>query len=560
MDFNPNMLQTLLTYDLGAEPANMPLDDMSVDQVRRLMLHRSLLKKWIPDDQKGLDEIAVAKFLHCNDMCAKGFSVSTDATLKAIQLRAKSLIETALHSQTEAWMINNPSCFPVLTLAKCLDKGMVGPGSSRGVGYTSFYRKMFAADLTMTDLSLYRIYRDGIKNSTWNDAESVRQNMYGSYIVKGSNLSTVPKSSETNRTICTEPSLNMYFQRGAGNLIEEALLNHFNISFKTRNFDGVAYDQPAINRRMAQEGSMSGLYATIDLSSASDTISTDLVRFLLPEHAFSVLDLLRSKSTTYKGVDHELYLFSSMGNGFTFPLQTLIFSALVKATYYELGIHPQQGVRSRNYSVFGDDIICLKQAYDIVTLVLESCGFTVNKDKSFNSGPFRESCGHDYFKGHNVRGVYLKGVKNHADLYSAFNRLLRWSCYSGVVCTYALSYIKGLVDFRPIPLHEDDAVGIKLPYDQLSSRKLDPNTGSVCYRPLIPVIRRVKLKEGDPDFNPFGALSASIGGYVRNGKYDERTKNPNLTYKVAKRMTPCWDHVTDAGLTSRDFSFIWSHL
>lgn len=549
MDFNPDMLQTLITYDLEAHDTDMPLDEMSVVQVRCQSLRRSLFKKWIPDDQTGLEDVAIAKFLSCNAACAQGFHLSTDADIRAIQLLARSHIASAL---TSADGYNR------ITSQKCLEYGRTGPGSSRGVKHTSFYRKMFADSLTTTSLSLYKIYTEGIANSTWSIAEAQRLSSYGTYLLDGSNLSTVPKNSETNRTICTEPSLNMFYQLGAGRLIEDGLLAHFNIFFHKRIVNGVSYDQPSINRRMAQEGSISGKYATIDLSSASDTISTELVAFMLPHSAFSVLEFLRSHRTNHKGHAHELHLFSSMGNGFTFPLQTLIFSALVRATYDFLGIATYQGIRSRNYSVFGDDIICESSAYDTVCRVLGACGFTVNYDKSFNSGPFRESCGSDFFKGHNVRGVYLKEIRNAADCYSAFNRLFRWSCYSGVTCTYALSYIKGLVDFRPIPLHEDDAVGIKLPYGHLTSRKLDKDTGAVFYRPLVPSPRRVKLRKDDCDYNLQGALSSTIEGYVRDGKYDEREYNSSLAYRVITRKTPCWDLVTDAGLTSRDFYYYWS--
>jgi len=350
----------------------------------------------------------------------------------------------------------------------------------------------------------------------------------------------------------------MFFQLGAGAIIEDQLLRHFNICFKTRIVNGVTYDQPSINRRMARQGSIDGSFATIDLSSASDTISYGLVEFLLPKLAFSCLDSLRSRRTSYGGIDYELNMFSSMGNGFTFPLQTMIFSALVVAVYEELGIAPNKSIRNRNYSVFGDDIICVRNAYDVVCSTLAACGFTVNYEKSFNSGPFRESCGCDYFKGHDIRGVYLKGIDNAADVYSAFNRLSRWSVISGIYLVNVLLYLKGLVDFRPIPFDEDDAAGFKMPTDQLTSPKRDPYTGALIYRALVQRDRQHKISEADIDYNSFGHLACAIGGYVRNDKYGVRVLKP--TYKVVKRMTPCWDHVTHAGLTSRDFYYLWSLL
>jgi hypothetical protein len=89
-----------------------------------------------------------------------------------------------------------------------------------------------------------------------------------------------------------------------------------------------------------------------------------------------------------------------MGNGFCFPLETLIFASLCETAYQESSL-------PSDYSVYGDDIIVRKSVANRVVELLKLCGFTVNRDKTFLSGPFRESCGADWFKGEDVRPINL---------------------------------------------------------------------------------------------------------------------------------------------------------
>lgn len=65
------------------------------------------------------------------------------------------------------------------------------------------------------------------------------------------------------------------------------------------------------------------------------------------------------------------------------------------------------------WSVYGDDIIIDVAGYDLLAEVLQYCGFTVNPRKSYVTGPFRESCGQDFFLGDRVRPFYLKEIEGH---------------------------------------------------------------------------------------------------------------------------------------------------
>jgi hypothetical protein len=337
----------------------------------------------------------------------------------------------------------------------------------------------------------------------------------------------------------------MFFQLGAGECLERLLLKGHNIDLSK---------QPNRNKYLARGGSVNGEFATIDLRSASDTISTTLVQHLLPRELFSLLDLIRSREVEVDKQWVPLHMFSSMGNGFTFPLQTLIFAALVRAAYKVLGLSPRTAWLECNYSVFGDDIICHKSAYNFVCQVLEGCGFFVNDQKSYNTGSFRESCGGDYFKGFDIRAVYLRKIHGPQDLYSAFNRLTRWSAKYGISIHSALSYVKGLVKFRPVPFDEQDTAGCKIPVSMLSaSRKADRN-GAIYYSSFVPVPRFIRIGDdvGHPDGrNPNGTVICAIGGYVREHQIGIRSTHPK--WKVVRRKTPNWDYVTNAGLTLRDY-------
>lgn len=209
--------------------------------------------------------------------------------------------------------------------------------------------------------------------------------------VRGSVMFTVPKNSEIDRVACKEPEANMYMQRGVGNYIRDAL----------RSKRGINLQDQTANQRLAKQGSRYGNLATLDLSSASDLISTQLVYSLLPLDWFLLLDAIRVKRTDIDGEEHELRMFSSMGNGFTFELESLIFYALISAVTYCLG------VRGR-ISVFGDDLIVPSAAAGMVRKVFAWFGFKVNAKKSYWTGPFRESCGKHYFNGCDVTPFFIR--------------------------------------------------------------------------------------------------------------------------------------------------------
>lgn len=214
----------------------------------------------------------------------------------------------------------------------------------------------------------------------------------------------VPKSAKTDRAVVTEPVLNGMLQLGYGDFIAKRL-----------RAVGVDISDQSLNQRLALEGSLTGDLATLDLSSASDTISTELIFNLLPVDWALALSRCRTRSVKIGNEVIRQEKFASMGNGFTFPLETLVFWALARACCDN----------SETVSVYGDDIIVPSHRAAVVSNLLHCAGFVVNIDKSFSSGPFRESCGADYYKGIDVRPYYQKDLVGPATLFCLHNYYVR---------------------------------------------------------------------------------------------------------------------------------------
>lgn len=227
-------------------------------------------------------------------------------------------------------------------------------------------------------------------------------------IVDGNRVTTVEKNENTNRPIAIEPTLNMFFQKGVGSFIRSKLLKV-----------GIDLNDQTKNRKLAHKGSIDGSLATIDLESASDNISLAIVELLLPPQWYQLILDLRSPFGTLPNGDKIKYeKVSSMGNGFTFELESLIFWALSSSV-------------SDFVSVYGDDIVCNTKDFNEVVDVLTYAGFKVNHTKTFSVGYFRESCGGHYFNGHDVTPFYHRTDGSNrfeqiARLILLANNLRRW--------------------------------------------------------------------------------------------------------------------------------------
>lgn len=295
-------------------------------------------------------------------------------------------------------------------------------------------------------------------------------------IVPGCKITFVPKTSVIKRTIAIEPSANVSMQLAVHRYIARRLHKvGIDISDQTRN------------RSLALEGSLTGALGTIDLSSASDLVSKELVRLLLPKSWYELLDALRSKVGRYSGRDIALEKFSSMGNGFTFALETVIFYAIAKA------MSDREGAEF-NPSVYGDDIIVQATVFDSTVKALEFFGFKVNTKKSFNSGPFRESCGLDAFHGVDVRPVFIRSKQLRlVELYALHNHFYRRKEYE--VCKFLINCVPEPYRFFGPPGPEAGFLFTEDPLLLSRTRKYHKDTQSWAYQSIAEIGRRITYSE-----------------------------------------------------------------
>lgn len=219
-------------------------------------------------------------------------------------------------------------------------------------------------------------------------------------VARGSRLFFVPKDATSMRSCAKEPTWNVFGQLGIGSLIADAL----------KRF-GVDLQDQEINQVGASLAQMNG-DATIDLSQASDLLAKLMVYLALCHNKdpqglrwWHLLSVFRCSEMNVapegEGAEwHSLEMMSSMGNGFTFALETALFLALARS------VVPKE--LHNRICVYGDDIIVPAESAPELIDRLQFIGCKPNTSKTFLAGRFFESCGTDWFDGCNVRPFYLR--------------------------------------------------------------------------------------------------------------------------------------------------------
>lgn len=237
--------------------------------------------------------------------------------------------------------------------------------------------------------------------------------------VRGNRFFTVPKDSFKDRGCCVEASTAVALQLDVGAQLKKKVSLYQKVDLVRT---------PDLHRVLARQASIDGSLATIDLSNASDTVAKSLVKLLLPPDWYALLASLRATSTLIDDKVVHLEKFSSMGNGFTFELETLLFSTLCEAC------------GATFWSCFGDDIIVnIEAAHDVIA-ALQYFGFEPNKKKTFCESSFRESCGGDFFNGVSVRPHFLKEIPDAPQKWISLHNGLK-----KIGCTAAARFCKDQV-------------------------------------------------------------------------------------------------------------------
>ena len=408
-----------------------------------------LLKSPLKGTEKQCETAAVKKFAAAESACKRANRrlryywsrpARENPLYRVILSRARSLISKTLGTFTD------------VTLEHLIDLSRPGGGSA--VGTTDPLRVALPWKLsektqlcvTRTALPYARMLVEGsphwLRLHGEFDAERPGRIKVPYVVTDANRVSFVPKDACTHRTIAVEPHLNLCLQLGVDAYIKRRLLS---VGVNLRDQSG--------NQQAAYRGSLEWETAdplvTLDLSSASDTLCIGLVERLLPPLWHAYLHDIRSSAYTLRGGEPTEYQkWSSMGNGYTFALESLIFWALGKAC--------SSLVKSKDYiRVYGDDIIVRRSVAALLTEVLRYCGFSVNLEKTAIFGPFRESCGEDFWAGLRVVPIYLRERSNllPTDMYRLVNTLPREHCTDDM-CRYFLESHRGRPVLYGLPTHD----------------------------------------------------------------------------------------------------------
>lgn len=225
----------------------------------------------------------------------------------------------------------------------------------------------------------------------------------------------VPKTHSGPRLIASEPTCHQWTQQCVRDFLYTRTSHRDHPLHGTIDF----HDQEP-SRMRALEGSRTGLYATIDLKSASDRVSTWLVERMFRRNSSLLSAFIATRSRYLSNpIDKKLpsliklRKFSSQGSALTFPVQSIIFAAICIGC----GLH-LRGIRiptfrnvdqiARQVRVFGDDLIVPSNWVPLVVETLHSLFLKVNVSKTHSKGNFRESCGMDAYRGYDVTPAYIR--------------------------------------------------------------------------------------------------------------------------------------------------------
>jgi len=220
----------------------------------------------------------------------------------------------------------------------------------------------------------------------------------GSY----SELLLVPKDSRGPRTICRENLHRVETQMAFFDYVTRVL---------TRESNGaINFLDQTVNRRIAEESSVTKRYATLDLKEASDRVSYITMKKIFensPGMRFFLTGSRRASEVLVRGSFHQLNKLAGMGSGLTFPSMSLLISLAVCNIVSKHVDLPYDRIRSDVF-IYGDDICIPCEWVPFAVEGLHKIGLRVNLNKSFFRGSFRESCGGDYVAGYNVVPVRMR--------------------------------------------------------------------------------------------------------------------------------------------------------
>lgn len=268
----------------------------------------------------------------------------------------------------------------------------------------------------------------------------------------------VPKSWKKRRLIAIEDVTLMYFAKGVQRGLYKAFEQDKFLSkiIDLRDAKG--------NSDLAQFASRMRTHATVDLSSASDSVGFKFVMELLQhnQRLCAILAQARPRELDVPGygvVKNNIY--ATMGNACCFPVLTLVVTLILLEACF------LSKTRRESLKVYGDDAVCPEQAANTFMELLKGYGFTVNTEKTFSGKavPFRESCGGEYLNGYDITPLRISRKFEILDLGRGFVHVpellsLANGCYArGFMRTYrSISAMLAKVGY--LPLSRSGSIGL----------------------------------------------------------------------------------------------------
>jgi hypothetical protein len=285
--------------------------------------------------------------------------------------------------------------FRNLTLCLEYPRGHFGPGATAELGRTSAIRKAekFSADQSVVDLLCsfyYHTSAEMFPNSAWTESPSEAESLYTNRII------FVPKNALKHRIISAEPTWLTWTQQ----ILKESMYDYIERSSEMFSW----FSNQEMSRKLALQGSIDGTYATIDFSSASDSITVPIV-----DRVFASTELheplMRTRSRQGILPDDtivRLNKFAPMGSATCFAVMDTIFLSIC-----ELSVRRTENRKGQkgDYVVYGDDVVIRSEFLPEFMSICESLKLEINQDKSFTSQTgykYREACGIECCEGRDI--------------------------------------------------------------------------------------------------------------------------------------------------------------
>lgn len=399
------------------------------------------------EDEEILNEKAVAEFFRCDD-------VARQVIIPARQRRHIGLV-----ARLVLWELSTNS-IPTDEIQFKHGPGAVFEGLRGNQKWSSLTNSILNEEFDVHaygyadfGLNLSDLQERPVVDHSRNELFSPKHRAFGS----SARLISVPKNSTSRRTITVEPMLKQFIQQGLNTKLRDVITRCPVLS------NCLALTDQSKNQQLALEGSLHGNWATIDLKSASDLLSIQLVEVVFGHHGLfydHMMDCRSANIISDNKPEFCLAKFAGMGNALTFPVQSICFAVTCIAAILDVwGLKPTlANVKraSKQIRVFGDDIIVASEFAHQSVNWLESVGLKINLSKSFLEGNFRESCGVDAFKGVDVTPIY---VRTRPD-----NKSTEPSAIEGLVATSNLAWLRGLYEFSAVLKREvEERIGYSLP-------------------------------------------------------------------------------------------------